>query len=295
MAGATTSGRAGMWTAILAGVGAAVLVGAAGSTGEGPSERESEPTEERASQTSGEAENASDADQESAPAAERWTPPTPASVDERRDDRERMVRVYLEGGHDPVEDGAVLEAMATVPRHEFVPEDLRRRAYANTPLPIGHGQTISQPYIVGKMTELLGVEPGDRVLEIGTGSGYQAAVLAQLTPHVYTIEIIGALADRSAQTLEREGYDDVESRHADGYFGWEEHGPFDRIIVTAAAGHVPPPLWKQLKPGGRMVIPIGGRFEVQRLVVVDKTESGERASRSVMAVRFVPFTRGERE
>jgi protein-L-isoaspartate(D-aspartate) O-methyltransferase len=224
-----------------------------------------------------------------------WTPPVPASSGEREADRRRMVSDQIRARRDGVEDRAVLEAMRTVPRHVFVPERQRGRAYEDTPLPIGHGQTISQPYMVAKMTELLELGPGDKVLEIGTGSGYQAAVLAQLTPSVYTIEIVEPLAERAAGALEAEGYADVRTRRADGYFGWEEHAPFDAIIVTAAAGHVPPPLWEQLKPGGRMVIPIGGRFEVQRLVLLEKTADGERRSRSVMAVRFVPFTRGEPE
>ena len=185
--------------------------------------------------------------------------------------------------------------MRTTPRHVFVPEDMRSRAYSDTPLPIGHGQTISQPFIVAYMTELLQLEPDDKVLEIGTGSGYQAAVLAQLTPEVYTIEIIKPLAERAKKALADQGYEDVKTKNADGYFGWEEHAPFDAIIVTAAAGHVPPPLWEQLKPGGRMVIPIGGQYEVQRLVVVEKTKEGQRRSQSVMAVRFVPFTRGSEQ
>ena len=146
--------------------------------------------------------------------------------------------------------------------------------------------------MVAYMTELLDLQPGAKVLEIGTGSGYQAAVLAQLTPEVYTIEIIEPLAKQAAKVHRDQGYDDVKSKRADGYFGWEEHAPFDAIIVTAAAGHVPPPLWEQLKPGGRMVIPVGGVYEVQRLLAIDKTEDGKRKSRSVMAVRFVPLTRG---
>ena len=194
-------------------------------------------------------------------------------------------------GRKPVRDVAVLEAMRTVPRHVFVPEANRHLAYQDTPLPIGHGQTISQPYIVAMMTELLKLTPESKVLEIGTGSGYQAAVLAHLTPHVRTVEIIEPLAERAGEVFEQQGYDEVRSRCADGYFGWAEEAPFDAIIVTCAAGHLPPPLWQQLKPGGRIAIPIGGPFEVQRLVVVEKTEDGNRRSKAVTAVRFVPLTR----
>ena len=189
-----------------------------------------------------------------------------------------------------VTDGAVLRAMRTVPRHVFVHEQTRRIAYDDTPLPIGLGQTISQPYIVAYMSELLELEPDSRVLEIGTGSGYQAAVLAQLTPHVYTVEIIEPLLERALGLLDEEGYDTVQARQGDGYFGWPEAGPFDAIIVTCAAGHLPPLLWSQLKPGGRIVIPIGEVTGVQRLVVAEKTADGQRTSRTVMPVRFVPMT-----
>ena len=191
---------------------------------------------------------------------------------------------------EPVTDPRVLEAMRTVPRHVFMPDNVRAMAYRDTPLPIGHGQTISQPYIVALMTELLEIEQGDSVLEIGTGSGYQAAVLGQLTPHVYSIEIVEPLAARAHRTLDAQGYEEVQTRQGDGYFGWPEHAPFDGIIVTAAAGHVPPPLWDQLAPGGRLVIPVGGTYEVQRLVVLTKTENGDRRSESVLSVRFVPMT-----
>ncbi|UCG53743.1 MAG: protein-L-isoaspartate(D-aspartate) O-methyltransferase [Candidatus Latescibacterota bacterium] len=191
---------------------------------------------------------------------------------------------------DAVTDRDVLRAMRIVPRHAFVPSKLASRAYDDTPLPIGHGQTISQPYIVAYMTELLELTPKSKVLEIGTGSGYQAAVLAQLTPHVYTIEILQPLAERAARTLEEQGYTGVDLRHADGYYGWPEAAPFDAIIVTCAAGHLPPPLWDQIKPGGRIVIPIGGTYSVQRLVVIEKTQDGKRKTDSVMGVRFVPMT-----
>ena len=181
-------------------------------------------------------------------------------------------------------------ARRAVPRHEFVPESRRRQAYTDTPLPIGHGQTISQPYMVAAMTELLQLKEGDRVLEIGTGSGYQAAVLNELTPYVYTIEIVEPLHKQSKDRFKRLGYKTIQTKFADGYDGWPEHGPFDAIIVTCAAGHVPPPLWEQLKVGGRMVIPVGGVYEMQRLLVLTKQKGDRRESRSVMPVRFVPMT-----
>jgi protein-L-isoaspartate(D-aspartate) O-methyltransferase len=187
-------------------------------------------------------------------------------------------------------DPAVLAAMATVPREEFVPPALRDVAYENRPLPIGHGQTISQPYIVAIMTDLLKLEPGQRVLEIGTGSGYQAAILAKLGAEVYTIEIIAELGEQARRTLKRLGFRNIEVRIGDGYYGWEEHAPFDAIVVTAAASHVPPPLIRQLKNGGRMVIPVGSRFMVQQLLLVEKDAAGEVTSRQMLPVRFVPLT-----
>lgn len=225
---------------------------------------------------------------------DEWMPPQPPGATERVVDRQRMVQHQIvdpPAGRIPVKNYSVIKAMRTVPRHVFVPADLRSRAYIDSPLPIGNGQTISQPYIVAYMTELLQLDPAAKVLEIGTGSGYQAAVLAQLTPNVYTIEIISPLAKTANKSLTEQGYKQVKTKQGDGYFGWEEHAPFDAIIVTAAAGHIPPPLWQQLKPGGRMVVPIGGAYEVQRLLVVEKTEEGKRRSKSVMAVRFVPLTR----
>ncbi len=185
---------------------------------------------------------------------------------------------------------AVMATMNTVKRHELVPRSERRFAYENRPLPIGYGQTISQPYIVALMTELIEPDGDDVVLEVGTGSGYQAAVLAELVDHVYSIEIIAALATRARQDLERLGYKNITTKLGDGYYGWEEHGPFDAIVVTAAASHVPPPLIEQLKPGGRMVIPVGGRFMTQTLLLLEKTESGEVVTRQYGAVRFVPLT-----
>ena len=184
----------------------------------------------------------------------------------------------------------VMHSLGTVKRHEFVPPRERPFAYENRPLPIGHGQTISQPYIVALMTDLIELDRDDVVLEIGTGSGYQAAILAKLVDHVYSIEIIEALADRATADLARLGYDNVTTKLGDGYYGWEEHAPFDAIVVTAAASHVPPPLVKQLRPGGRMIIPVGGRFMTQQLLLIEKTEDEKIITRQMAAVRFVPLT-----
>jgi protein-L-isoaspartate(D-aspartate) O-methyltransferase len=185
---------------------------------------------------------------------------------------------------------AVAGAMGSVPRHAFVPRYQRRYAYENRPLDIGFGQTISQPYIVALMTELAQLQPGDKVLEVGTGSGYQAAVLAQLTDQVFTIEIIEPLGRRAAERFREQGYDSIQARIGDGYYGWQEASPFDVILVTAAADHIPPPLIRQLQPGGRMVIPVGGRFQVQQLLVVEKDEEGKVRTRQILPVRFVPLT-----
>jgi protein-L-isoaspartate(D-aspartate) O-methyltransferase len=203
------------------------------------------------------------------------------------------LRAY--GRHDPPpgQDGfsaRVLETLREVERHQFVPESLQSEAYLNHPLPIGHGQTISQPYIVALMTDLVAPDADDVVLEVGTGSGYQAAVLAKLVGQVYSIEIIEPLAEQAKVRLARLGYDNVTTSLGDGYFGWEEHAPFDAIVVTAAATHVPPPLIAQLKPGGRMVIPVGGRFTVQYLLLLEKTMAGDVLTRQIAAVRFVPLT-----
>lgn len=189
-------------------------------------------------------------------------------------------------------DPAVMRAMGVVRRHRFVPDRYVRRAYGNHPLPIGHGQTISQPYIVALMSNLLALKPGTRVLEVGTGSGYQAAVLAEMGMQVYSIEIIRPLAESARARLKTEGYDQVQVNIGDGYFGWEEHAPFDGIIVTAAADHIPPPLLRQLKNGGRLVIPVGGRFSVQQLVLASKDAQGAVTTRQILPVRFVPLTRG---
>jgi protein-L-isoaspartate(D-aspartate) O-methyltransferase len=193
-----------------------------------------------------------------------------------------------------IEDPATLRAMLRVPRHEFVPDDLRRAAYDDRPLPIGLGQTISQPYIVAYMTEVLELEPGMRVLEVGTGSGYQAAVLAETGVLVHTIEIFGELADAARERLRRQGYDAVEVRYGDAFLGWPDQAPFDRIIVTAAAGFVPPPLIEQLRPGGRMLIPVGSIYGVQNLVLVEKPMEGAVRTRTLLPVRFVPLLRGVR-
>lgn len=201
--------------------------------------------------------------------------------------RVRMVREQIQDRG--VADQGVIGAMLSVPRHEFVPRSQRDMAYADRPLPIGEGQTISQPYIVALMTELLELEAGDKVLEVGTGSGYQAAVASHLADSVFTIEIIPDLAEQATNRLRDLGYSDVVVKQADGYDGWPEHAPFDGIVVTAAAGHIPPPLVEQLDPGGRMVIPVGGQFQVQQLVLVEKRPDGSVTTRSLLPVRFVPL------
>ncbi|MEJ2011348.1 MAG: protein-L-isoaspartate(D-aspartate) O-methyltransferase [Anaerolineales bacterium] len=189
-----------------------------------------------------------------------------------------------------VESQVVLDAMRRVPRHLFVPEEHLKRAYNNIPLPIGYGQTISQPYIVGLMSEALNVEAGDRVLEIGTGSGYQAAVLAEMGIDVYTMEIIEPLADMSAQRLANLGYDSVQVRIGDGYYGWPDFAPFDAIIVTAAPDHVPQPLLEQLKIGGVLVIPVGPVGGFQELWQIERVSETEFESASLGGVQFVPLT-----
>jgi protein-L-isoaspartate(D-aspartate) O-methyltransferase len=187
-------------------------------------------------------------------------------------------------------DPRVMKAIASVPRHEFVPPEEKPNAYRNQPLPIGHGQTISQPYIVAIMTDMLNLKPDSKVLELGTGSGYQAAILSELAGEVYTIEIVEPLGLQAKELLQRLGYDNVTTKVGDGYYGWQEHAPFDAIIVTAAASHIPPPLIKQLKPGGRMVVPVGSRFMTQQLLLVDKRDDGKVVSRQVLPVVFVPVT-----
>jgi protein-L-isoaspartate(D-aspartate) O-methyltransferase len=201
--------------------------------------------------------------------------------------RQHMVEDQIKGRG--VTDSRVTEVMSSVPRHEFVPENYRTHAYEDHPLPIGYGQTISQPYIVAFMTEQLRSQPTDRVLEIGTGSGYQAAVLSKLVAEVYTIEILKPLAQRAEVDLRRLNYSNVKVKAGDGYKGWPEHAPFDAIIVTAAPDHVPQPLIDQLKEGGRMIIPVGGR-EMQQLYLLEK-HAGKLTRRAVLPVNFVPLTR----
>ncbi len=205
-------------------------------------------------------------------------------------EREAMVSTQIAARQ--VRDPRVLEAIRAVPRHEFVPEDLRGKAYEDRPLPIGHDQTISQPYIVAYMTEQLAPKPTDRVLEVGTGSGYQAAVLAKLVADVYSIEIMEPLATRARTDLERLGFHNVHVRHGDGYKGWPEAAPFDAVIVTCAPDHIPEPLQEQLKEGGRMVIPVG-EAGAQTLYLLEK-KNGRMERNAVLPVSFVPMT-GEAE
>jgi len=205
--------------------------------------------------------------------------------------REQMVQEGVIGWG--IESPEVIRAMGAVPRHLFVPDEYLGLAYENHPLPIGHGQTISQPYIVALMTQELGVQAGDRVLEIGTGSGYQAAVLAECGVEVYSIEIIGALVETAQTQLHEAGYDQVRVRHADGYWGWPEAAPFDAIIVTAAPDHVPQPLLEQLERGGILVIPIGPPGGYQELWRIERVGEDDFRSSSLGGVQFVPFTRSE--
>jgi protein-L-isoaspartate(D-aspartate) O-methyltransferase len=206
---------------------------------------------------------------------------------EYRDLRESMVRrqIIARG----VSDQAVLAAMRKVPRHEFVPENLRPSAYDDRPLPIGEGQTISQPYIVALMTQVLDLAPDDKVLEIGTGSGYQAAILAEVVDQVYTIEILEGLGRRAEETLRRLGYSRVGVKIGDGYLGWEEHAPYDAVIVTCAPEHIPQPLVDQLAEGGRMIIPVGPQGYTQTLTLVEK-KGGEVRQTAIIPVLFVPMT-----
>jgi len=204
----------------------------------------------------------------------------------------RLARDTAQETGRPTISADVLAAMGRTPRHQFVPQDQSRYAYQNRPLPIGHGQTISQPYLVALMTDLLQVKSGQRVLEIGTGSGYQAAILAELGAHVYTMEIVEPLAQTAKKVLTLLYPQNVTVRHGDGYYGWKQYAPFDAIIVTAAASHVPPMLIEQLKPGGRMVIPLGSSFLVQQLVLVEKAADGRISSEEIAPVKFVPLTGG---
>ena len=219
---------------------------------------------------------------------------TPSSA---HDDMLAAIAVSVRNSHEYTGlaelDERVMAAMAAVPREQFVLPAYRHLAYQNTPLPIAAGQTISQPLIVALMTHLLDPQPGDVVLEVGTGSGYQAAVLAELVSQVYSVEIVEELATDAAGVLARLGYDNVTVRAGDGYAGWPEHAPFDGIIVTAAAEEIPPPLLQQLKPGGKLVIPVGEEHGYQELLLVEVGDNGQVRERSMLPVRFVPLT-GER-
>jgi protein-L-isoaspartate(D-aspartate) O-methyltransferase len=201
--------------------------------------------------------------------------------------RDNLVKYKIEA--QGISDPAVLAAMRSVPRHQFVPERIILSAYADTALPIGEGQTISQPYVVALMTASLKLEKYHRVLEIGTGSGYQAAILAEIVNEVYSIEIKEKLHQRSGQLLKTLGYRNIFSRHGDGYYGWEEAAPFDAIMITAAVNHIPPPLLKQLKSGGRLILPLGNPFSYQNLTLVTK-EGDEYKTRQITGVLFVPMT-----
>jgi protein-L-isoaspartate(D-aspartate) O-methyltransferase len=204
--------------------------------------------------------------------------------------REEMVKTQIEDRG--VKDSATLAALRKVPRHSFVPLDQVANAYEDRPLPIGYGQTISQPYIVAYMTEIIKPKPGQKVLEIGTGSGYQAAVLAEIVSKVYTIEIVEELGKQATTRLKNLNYKNIEVKTADGYHGWKEHAPFDAIVVTAAAEYIPTPLKEQLKDGGRMIIPVGSPYMTQQLMLIEKTGNKFRTS-SMMPVRFVPFKRSQ--
>jgi len=214
----------------------------------------------------------------------------PIQKEEWTEKRHAMVKHDIQPRSPEVADERVLEAMRTVPRHKFVPPKYRALAYSDRPLPIGHDQTISQPYIVALMTDRLQVEPEDRVLEVGTGSGYQAAVLSELCKEVYTIEIVEELAKQARKRLKRLGYENVHVRDGDGFYGWEEHQPYDTIIVTASPEEMPQRLLAQLKSGGRMVIPLETTGVMQHLVAITKTAEGETSREVICPVRFVPMT-----
>ncbi len=208
--------------------------------------------------------------------------------DEYTDERHAMVESQIAGRG--VTNRLVRDAMRKVPRHQFVPDTYKSEAYQDRPLPIGMDQTISQPYIVGYMTEAISPEKGDKVLEIGTGSGYQAAVLAEIVEEVYTLEIVSELGKVAKDRLTNMGYKNIHCRVSDGYHGWQEYAPFDAIVVTAAAEKIPQPLVDQLAEGGRMIIPVGPAFDIQNLVLLTR-QKGEIKSKKLFSVRFVPFTR----
>ena len=219
-----------------------------------------------------------------------WLLLLPLAVAQEQDpfakERQRMVKEDLAGRD--ITDPKILKVMEKVPRHLFVEKKLWRHAYADHPLPIGEGQTISQPYIVALMTQALAIKPGQKVLEIGTGSGYQAAVLSELTDKVFTIEIRKSLADKAAKTLKGLGYTSIKVKYGDGYFGWEENAPFDAIIITCAANHIPPPLLNQLNIGGKLIIPLGSTTYSQTLTLITKKEDGEEVTH-ITSVAFVPM------
>ena len=212
---------------------------------------------------------------------------TKAHGDSFKKARLEMVQNQLEARD--ITDPEVLRIMSTVPRHLFVPQKIQSRAYEDHPLPIGEGQTISQPYIVALMTQILGIQTGETILEIGTGSGYQAAVLSELTNNVYTIEIRPGLGLEAERRLKNLNYTEIHVKQADGYFGWPEVAPFDAIIITAAANHIPPPLIKQLKPGGRMILPLGSTTFFQTLTLIKKTKDGKLDVEHITTVAFVPM------
>lgn len=217
-----------------------------------------------------------------------WAAPAPAAEDAAfKTARQRMIEKDLKGRD--IADPQVLEILGRVPRHLFVEKSLQRQAYADHPLPIGEGQTISQPYIVALMTQILRIKPGEKVLEIGTGSGYQAAVLAELTDQVFSIEIREKLTQAASKTLKELSYNQVRLKSGDGYFGWEEFAPFDAIIVTCAANHIPPSLIKQLKEGGRLILPLGSTTYFQTLTLITK-KGGQPEVQHLMGVAFVPMT-----
>ncbi len=207
-----------------------------------------------------------------------------------RKQREQMVNLQIKARG--IRDELVLKAMLKVPRHLYVPKNRISEAYDDGPLPIGYGQTISQPFIVAYMTEVINPSKCKKVLEIGTGSGYQAAVLAEIIDSVFTIEIITELFNEAKERLNRLGYKNIKIKNADGYYGWKEFAPFDAIVVTAAAEFVPPPLIEQLKDGGKMVIPIGSPFQIQNLILIEKKD-GKVYSKNLIPVRFVPLVRGK--